>query len=159
MHEESIYSAPFLLQEDFLKLCYQKIEANIFANVANGTVPIENLEEHQTLLSNWQLKVKTIKFNTNNDANFLQLYRTGQAKKTPDVLITHHKLTFSFSLLAGLVSEQEGEVEKNGEMLGQEHDHGGVRTLRRHGQAFPPPPGHHPQKRQRKRVRRPVAVR
>lgn len=58
-----------------------------------------------------------------------------------------------------MVPEQEGEVEENGEVLGKEHDNGGVRALRCDGQAFATVAGDDPEERQRERVRRSLAAR
>lgn len=62
-------------------------------------------------------------------------------------------------LLLGVVSEQEGEMAKNREVLGQEYHYGGIWPLWCYGEAFPSITRYHPEKRQRKRVRRSLAAR
>lgn len=59
----------------------------------------------------------------------------------------------------GLVSKQESEMAKNGKMLGQEHDNGGIRPLWCNGEAFASASGNHPQERQRERMCGTLAVR
>ena len=62
-------------------------------------------------------------------------------------------------LLSGVVPEPARQVAEDWEVLGQGVHHGGVRPLRRHGEALPPRPGHHPQGLQERRQCRALAPR
>lgn len=61
--------------------------------------------------------------------------------------------------VSGVVPEPKSQVAEDGEMLGQIHHHGGVRPLRRDGQALPASAGDHPQECQGERVCRALATR
>lgn len=61
--------------------------------------------------------------------------------------------------LPGVVPKPASEVAEDGEVLGAEHHHGGVRAVRRHGAALAAAPRDHPQECQGERQRRAVASR
>ena len=60
---------------------------------------------------------------------------------------------------AGLVPESPGQMEEDGEVLGQEYHHGRIWSVWSYGSPLTPSPGNHLEKRQRERTSGSLATR